>query len=130
MSSPSGASFAAAATLSAVDGLLSVVDFLLPHAATSATSSTRFKFAPYSTITRSLPPRPNVSGMYISSALGGGTTKLPGVVARATYSYVCTPSHSSDANASTRSSRRFWCSYHGPYHHQSAPLSFCAFGSC
>jgi hypothetical protein len=40
----------------------------------------------YSTITRSLAPRPNVSGMYISSALGGGTTKLPGVVARAMYS--------------------------------------------
>src|SRR4051812_50066003 len=59
--------------------------------------------------------------MYISSALGGGTTKLPGVVARATYVYWCTPSHRSDANASTRSSRRFWCSYHGPYHHQYAP---------
>ena len=51
--------------------------------------------------------RPNVSGMYISSAFGGGTTNVPGVVARATYSYACTPSHSSDANASTRSSRRF-----------------------
>ncbi len=38
----------------------------------------------YSTITRSLAPRPNVSGLYISSALGGGTTKVPGVVARAT----------------------------------------------
>ncbi len=40
----------------------------------------------HSTITRSLAERPNVSGMYISSALVGGTTKLPGVVARATYS--------------------------------------------
>jgi len=38
----------------------------------------------YSTITRSDPPRPKVSGMYISSAFGGGTTKFPGVVARAT----------------------------------------------
>jgi hypothetical protein len=38
----------------------------------------------HSTMTRSLPPRPNVSGIYISSAFGGGTTKLPGVVARAT----------------------------------------------
>jgi hypothetical protein len=38
----------------------------------------------HSTITRSLAPRPNVSGMYISSAFGGGTTKRPGVVARAT----------------------------------------------
>ena len=28
--------------------------------------------------TRSLAERPNVSGMYISSAFGGGTTKLPG----------------------------------------------------
>ena len=33
--------------------------------------------------TRSPALRPNVSGMYISSALAGGTTKLPGVVARA-----------------------------------------------
>ena len=39
---------------------------------------------PYSTTTRSLAPRPNVSGMYISSAFGGGTMKLPRVVARAT----------------------------------------------
>jgi len=39
----------------------------------------------YSTITRSLALRPNVSGMYISSALVGGTTKVPGVVGRATY---------------------------------------------
>ena len=38
----------------------------------------------YSTITRSLAPRPKVSGMYISSALVGGTTNVPGVVARAT----------------------------------------------
>ncbi len=38
----------------------------------------------YSTITRSLPERPNVSGAYISSARAGGATKLPGVVARAT----------------------------------------------
>ena len=40
---------------------------------------------PYRTITRSVPPRPNVSGEYISSARGGGTMKSPGVVARATY---------------------------------------------
>jgi hypothetical protein len=39
----------------------------------------------YSTITLSVPPRPNVSGWYISSAFGGGTTNTPGVVARATY---------------------------------------------
>jgi len=39
---------------------------------------------PYSITTRSEAPRPNVSGMYISSALGGGTTKSPGVVARPT----------------------------------------------
>ena len=32
--------------------------------------------------------RPNVSGEYISSALVGGTTNEPGVVARATYEYV------------------------------------------
>src|SRR5262249_40812758 len=62
---------------------------------------------PYSTTTRSVAPRPKVSGWYISSAFGGGTTKVPGVVARATYAYSQTPSHSSEANASTRSSRRF-----------------------
>lgn len=39
----------------------------------------------YSTTTRSVPLRPKVSGWYISSALAGGTTKLPGVVARAMY---------------------------------------------
>ncbi len=38
----------------------------------------------YSMTTRSLGPRPKVSGSYISSALAGGTTKVPGVVARAT----------------------------------------------
>ena len=38
----------------------------------------------YSTTTRSPPERPKVSGVYISSALAGGTTKSPGVVARAT----------------------------------------------
>lgn len=38
----------------------------------------------YSTITQSLALRPNTSGEYISSALAGGTTKVPGVVARAT----------------------------------------------
>jgi len=43
----------------------------------------------YSTITRSLGPRPKVSGWYISSAFGGGTTNVPGVVARAMYSYTC-----------------------------------------
>jgi len=37
-----------------------------------------------STITMSDDERPNVSGAYISSALVGGTTKVPGVVARAT----------------------------------------------
>jgi hypothetical protein len=41
----------------------------------------------YSTITQSLLPRPKTSGAYISSALAGGTTKVPGVVARATYEY-------------------------------------------
>src|SRR5687768_2858654 len=72
----------------------------------------------YSTMTRSLAARPNVSGKYISSALVGGTTKLPGVVARATYVYSQTPSQSSVVNASTRSSRMFWCSYQVEYHHQ------------
>ena len=38
----------------------------------------------YSTTTRSPRPRPNVSGWYISSAFGGGTTKVPGGVARGT----------------------------------------------
>ena len=33
--------------------------------------------------TLSVPPRPNVSGEYISSAFTGGTTNVPGVVARA-----------------------------------------------
>ena len=37
----------------------------------------------YSTTTMSVPPRPKVSGAYISSAFGGGTTNVPGVVARA-----------------------------------------------
>jgi hypothetical protein len=41
----------------------------------------------YSTITQSLLLRPKTSGEYISSALAGGTTKVPGVVARATYVY-------------------------------------------
>ena len=41
----------------------------------------------YSTITQSLPLRPKTSGEYISSALAGGTTNVPGVVARATYEY-------------------------------------------
>ena len=41
--------------------------------------------AAHSTLTRSVAPRPKVSGAYISSARGGGTTKRPGVVARATY---------------------------------------------
>src|SRR5215510_15729555 len=39
----------------------------------------------YSTTTRSVAPRPKVSGWYISSAFDGGTTNTPGVVARATY---------------------------------------------
>ena len=42
----------------------------------------------YSTISRSVEVRPNVSGEYISSARVGGTTNEPGVVARATYEYV------------------------------------------
>ena len=37
----------------------------------------------YSTITQSLLLRPKTSGEYISSALDGGTTKVPGVVALA-----------------------------------------------
>ena len=41
--------------------------------------------AAYSTITVSLPVRPNTSGEYISSACAGGTTYVPGVVARAVY---------------------------------------------
>ena len=49
-------------------------------------SSTQDACAPllHSTTTRSVAPRPKVSGWYISSAFGGGTTKEPGVVARAT----------------------------------------------
>jgi hypothetical protein len=39
--------------------------------------------AGYSTITRSVAPRPNTSGEYISSALGEPAVKVPGVVARA-----------------------------------------------
>ena len=39
----------------------------------------------YSTITQSDPLRPNTSGEYISSARAGGTTYVPGVVARAVY---------------------------------------------
>src|SRR5262249_24320187 len=39
----------------------------------------------YSTTTRSVAPRPKVSGWYLSSAFDGGTTNTPGVVARATY---------------------------------------------
>jgi hypothetical protein len=38
-------------------------------------------------------------------------------VARAMYEYSWTPSQTRLENASTRSSRRFWCSYHGPHHH-------------
>ncbi len=38
---------------------------------------------PHSTTTRSVPLRPKTSGEYISSALAGGTMKVPGVVARA-----------------------------------------------
>lgn len=38
----------------------------------------------YSTLTKSVPVRPKVSGAYISSALAGGTTNCPGVVARVT----------------------------------------------
>jgi hypothetical protein len=41
----------------------------------------------YWTITMLLPLRPKTSGEYISSALAGGTTKRPGVVARAVYVY-------------------------------------------
>lgn len=43
--------------------------------------------APYSTTTQSLLLRPNTSGEYISSALAGGTTNVPGVVARVMYVY-------------------------------------------
>src|SRR5215831_10925245 len=46
-------------------GLLLVDDDLLPHAAASITRQIAFfTRAPYSTTTRSLAPRPNVSGMY------------------------------------------------------------------
>ena len=43
------------------------------------------QYSRYSMMTRSPAPRPKVSGLYISSAFGGGTTKTPGVVAFATY---------------------------------------------
>ena len=83
----------------------------------------------YSTTTRSEEERPKVSGKYISSARVGGTTKRPGVVARATYVYSWTPSQRSEAKASTRSSRMFWCSYQVRVHHHQSSLPR-AFGSC
>ena len=58
----------------------SALDMPFQGVATQARESFPF----YSTRTRSLPLRPNVSGEYISSALAGGTTKFPGVVARQT----------------------------------------------
>src|SRR5690554_2695541 len=63
------------------------------------------------------PLRPNVSGLYISSALVGGITNSPGVVARAVYVNSCTPAPSNEVKASARSSRRFWCEYQGRDHH-------------
>jgi hypothetical protein len=61
--------------------------FALPRCFWSRGDNTRRSGRPtplYSTITQSLLPRPKTSGEYISSALVGGTTNLPGVVARAT----------------------------------------------
>ena len=46
-------------------------------------AATAFHSSSTSTTTQSVPDRPNVSGAYISSALAGGATKLPGVVALA-----------------------------------------------
>jgi len=48
------------------------------------TRPTLRRLCAYSTITQSLLLRPKTSGEYISSALAGGATKVPGVVARAT----------------------------------------------
>ena len=45
----------------------------------------RFTSPSHSMRTRSVGPRPKVSGAYISSALVGGTMNRPGVVARAKY---------------------------------------------
>jgi hypothetical protein len=60
----------------------------MPHfpASEPAWKMERYDLA-YSTITQSLLLRPKTSGEYISSALAGGTTNIPGVVARATYEY-------------------------------------------
>jgi hypothetical protein len=70
-------------------------------------SSPRPSSIRYSTLTRSALLRPKVSGEYISSALAGGVTKLPGVVARATYLYSQTPGYKKPEKASARLSRRF-----------------------
>lgn len=43
------------------------------------------------TTNRPVALRARTSGLYISSACAGGCTKLPGVVARATYEYRCSP---------------------------------------
>ena len=53
------------------------------HASEASRVNPRLAFF-YSITTRSVFPRPKVSGWYISSALAGGTTNTPGVVARAT----------------------------------------------
>lgn len=62
-------------------------DLQSTHSGLALTYRVELQFAVgqgYSTITRSVALRPNVSGAYISSTFVGGTTKVPGVVARAT----------------------------------------------
>ena len=60
-------------------------DVVRTHAFANVPGTCLRVISPYSTITVSLPVRPNTSGEYISSACAGGTTYVPGVVARAVY---------------------------------------------
>mmetsp|Transcript_22716 Transcript_22716/g.31775 ORF Transcript_22716/g.31775 Transcript_22716/m.31775 type:complete len:104 (-) Transcript_22716:50-361(-) len=54
--------------------------------------------------------RPKFSGLYISSAFAGGTTKVPAVVARVVKVNSYTPGHRRERKASARSLRRLMCS--------------------
>jgi hypothetical protein len=58
----------------------------------------------YSTIIRSVALRPNVSGAYISSALAGGATYCPGVVARSRRPTSATSTH----NSTSSPNRQAW----------------------
>ena len=61
----------------------------------------------YSMWTISELERPNISGLYISSILVGGTMKRPRDVAVIRKEYSYDPGDKCDVNASTRSSRVF-----------------------